>query len=558
MFSPRSSNYERLEGGMGPSRMNGMRRFGWKKFAIGAVVVIGLVWVFGPRKEDILPEKYIPSFPKSPFGGSQEVEGTIPPPGATGSSSHPIQPPHADDAEIAPPSSLRPTSPETDPDPSKTVHCTKPYKADLPIVQYALMIDAGSTGSRIHIYKFHNCGPSPDYEYEVFKQTKPGLSSYAGRPLEAAQSLDDLLDAALSVVPKGLQSCTPVAVKATAGLRLLGAAESEGILEAVRHRLHEKYPFSLQDKDGVVIMDGTDEGVFAWITANYLLNTIRDDTPPDTPTYAALDLGGASTQIVFKPVIDSTKPESTLEEGEHKYDLTFGGKTHVLYQHSYLGYGLMRARKSVHRVVEFMSSFQSPSADGTIANPCLAKGTRREVEIEGEKPEESRNVTMVGADVGSYEACNRVVQLVMAKDAICEVKPCSFSGVYQPSLLDTFPNGKVLLLSYFYDRLRPLLPDDPKAPPIKVSTLATLAEELCQGKPSWDEHWGSDTALIAELEGRPEWCLDMTFMHALLRLGYDFGDERVVEIGKQIDGTELGWCLGATIAMVGADLKCRV
>lgn len=35
-----------------------MRRFGWKKFAIGAVVLIGLVWVFGPRKEDIIPEKY--------------------------------------------------------------------------------------------------------------------------------------------------------------------------------------------------------------------------------------------------------------------------------------------------------------------------------------------------------------------------------------------------------------------------------------------------------------------------------------------------------------------
>ena len=61
-----------------------------------------------------------------------------------------------------------------------------------------------------------------------------------------------------------------------------------------------------------------------------------------------------------------------------------------------------------------------------------------------------------------------------------------------------------------------------------------------------------------ELEGRPEHCLDLTFMHALLRLGYEFGDDREVSIGKQIEGTELGWCLGATIAMVGGDLKCRV
>ena len=60
LFSPGSSSYERLEGGMGPSRMSSGRRFGWKKFAIGAVVIIGLVWVFGPRSEDIIPEKYFP------------------------------------------------------------------------------------------------------------------------------------------------------------------------------------------------------------------------------------------------------------------------------------------------------------------------------------------------------------------------------------------------------------------------------------------------------------------------------------------------------------------
>ena len=58
MFSPRSSNYERLEGGMGPSRNGPGRKFAWKKFAIGAVVLIGLVYFFGPRKEDLTD--YVP------------------------------------------------------------------------------------------------------------------------------------------------------------------------------------------------------------------------------------------------------------------------------------------------------------------------------------------------------------------------------------------------------------------------------------------------------------------------------------------------------------------
>ncbi len=39
-------------------------------------------------------------------------------------------------------------------------------------------------------------------------------------------------------------------------------------------------------------------------------------------------------------------------------------------------------------------------------------------------------------------------------------------------------------------------------------------------------------------------------MNGLLRLGYEFGDERDVTIGKKIAGTELGWCLGATLAMM--------
>lgn len=148
--------------------------------------------------------------------------------------------------------------------------------------QYALMIDAGSTGSRMHVYTFSNCLPAgvraesqaakdalPTLKDELFFPITPGLSSYKGNPKAAAESLRKLLDEAVRAVPKSEQGCTPIAVKATAGLRLLGHSESQAILDEIERWLQEEWPFHVVD-NGVTIMDGSDEGVYAWITINYV------------------------------------------------------------------------------------------------------------------------------------------------------------------------------------------------------------------------------------------------------------------------------------------------
>ena len=69
--------------------------------------------------------------------------------------------------------------------------------------------------------------------HEVFEVTQPGLSSFTGKPQDAAKSLDVLLGEAARVVPKSLQSCIPIAVKATAELRLPPGSQSADIVYAI-------------------------------------------------------------------------------------------------------------------------------------------------------------------------------------------------------------------------------------------------------------------------------------------------------------------------------------
>ena len=433
---------------------------------------------------------------------------------------------------------------------AETTKCSKSYSSDKPLIQYALMIDAGSTGSRIHVYKFNNCGPTPELEDEEFKMTEKkeggsGLSSYKTDAEGAAKSLDMLMDVAVKTVPEKYQSCSPVAVKATAGLRRLGPEMSDKILAAVRNRLETAYPFPVVEENGVQIMDGKDEGVYAWITTNYLLGKIGG--PDKSPTAAIFDLGGGSTQIVFEPTFKAPSggmPEK-LQEGDHKYALNFGGREFQLYQHSHLGYGLMTAREAIHKKV--VQTKKDAAADNDpswhtkpIQNPCLAAGTSRDVKVTLEEGSSEISVTMVGPTEGSPAQCRAFAEKILEKDAPCALAPCSFKGVHQPSLAKTFAQEDVYIFSYFYDRTFPLgMPES-----FTLAELRDITAKVCEGKSGWGVFESVEGAL-EELKDRPEWCLDLNFMVALLHTGYEMPSGREVRIAKKIKGNELGWCLGA-------------
>lgn len=430
---------------------------------------------------------------------------------------------------------------------------------------YVVMIDAGSTGSRVHVYSFDTCVSPPALLEEKFKMLKPGLSSFDTDTKGAAASLDPLLELALESVPKNKQSCTPVAVKATAGLRLLGAEKSDAILKEVRTHLEKDYPFAVVDGLGISIMDGKDEGVYAWITTNYLLGNIGNEEK--RPTAAVFDLGGGSTQIVFEPEFgDSEK----MAEGEHKYDFTFGAHKFTLYQFSHLGYGLMQGRNKVNSLVvqsaikdgvlgleklESKAAAKDAKSSVTLTNPCIPPNAEaKDVLVEIEK--DLYKVNFKGPNEPTGAQCRFLAEQVLNMDKECTSKPCSFNGVYQPSLVKAFhKNSDMYVFSYFYDRTNPL--GFPQS--FTVEELKELTGQVCKGESLWKNVFLSDP--IQQLKEEPLWCLDLSFITAMLHTGYNIPLSRELKTAKTIANNELGWCLGASLPLLdskNSGWKCRV
>lgn len=100
---------------------------------------------------------------------------------------------------------------------------------------YVGVVDAGSTGSRVHIFHFQRSilgGPLSLVE-EWEKRVRPGLSILADDPSQAARSVTELLDFARAHVPEQKRSTTPFVLRATGGLRQLPDGKGKAILDKV-------------------------------------------------------------------------------------------------------------------------------------------------------------------------------------------------------------------------------------------------------------------------------------------------------------------------------------
>ena len=200
---------------------------------------------------------------------------------------------------------------------SSTVH-------NITMRQRALLAaDGGSSGTRVRVFRYRSAR-WPEYVSLVLPEPssaiEPGLSAYADRPVQAADSLQPLLDfayehvrgvawrggpayeshtclqtrsspaakllpciatahrlpcpcLAAAQVPADVWPVTPVRLLATAGLRLLTDQQQSAILAACSSRLAaSRFAFELS---WAQVIGGELEGLYGWAAVNYITGALQ-------------------------------------------------------------------------------------------------------------------------------------------------------------------------------------------------------------------------------------------------------------------------------------------
>ncbi|XP_004714524.1 ectonucleoside triphosphate diphosphohydrolase 8 [Echinops telfairi] len=402
--------------------------------------------------------------------------------------------------------------------------------------KFGIVFDAGSSHTSLFLYKWP---ADKENDTGVVSQALacqvkgPGISSYVDDPSLAGESLRGCLEEALAIIPESQRRETPTFLGATAGMRLLrwkNSSQAEGVLAGVSRVLGQ----APVDYRGATILAGLDEGVFSWVTINYVLGMLLTYSfsgqwvrPPEATLVGALDMGGASTQISFVPGGPITDPNT--QASPHLY-----GYTHRVYSHSYLCFGRdQMLSRLLARLVQ-----DSPS--GPVRHPCYHSGylaTRALAPlfespcVEGTPPPGApQNLTVEGA--GNPGTCAQVISSLFNFSSCQGLKDCAFNGVYQPPV-----QGRFYAFSNFYYTLHFL----------NLTSGQPLTEV---NSTIWEFCLRPWKLVVASYPEHSPWlrdyCASSLYILTLLTEGYGFseGTWASIEFRRQASGTDIGWTLG--------------
>ncbi|HBM14963.1 MAG TPA: hypothetical protein DD381_01215 [Lentisphaeria bacterium] len=352
---------------------------------------------------------------------------------------------------------------------------------------YMAMVDIGSSGSRLYLYKFQvydKCKPPLLTEIMLKNNTvAPGLYTLAGDTQKVTEYFEPIfnsLDAAMKEHNIQYKEVEFYGL-GTAGMRILSPFDRIALFKSLNDLCATK-GFS---KVNVRVLEGHEEGLYDWITVNYLEGTLANDKE----TYCILDLGGGSAEIAYE-VPDAIYPDT--------FKVTMAGKTFNVYSKSYLGLGMDFVRYQISQLPYCWQTGYPMPSDDQPAHANFFKGV----------DDLSILITLANRS-GSF----------LAPDIPPDMQIIGLGGFY------------------YLTKSKPLnLPKD-----YCINDIVGSGNKL--SKESW-------ISLLQNYKLGPytfEYLFESEYIAALLKNGFHFSNSRIIHARNRINEMDSDWTLGAAL-----------
>ncbi|XP_027728277.1 ectonucleoside triphosphate diphosphohydrolase 3-like isoform X2 [Vombatus ursinus] len=409
-----------------------------------------------------------------------------------------------------------------------------------PGLKYGIVLDAGSSRTTVYVYQWpaekeNNTGVvNQTYRCSV---KGSGISSYGNNPQAVPKTFEDCMQRVKEKIPADLHKSTLAHLGATAGMRLLRLQNESAAREVLAsiQTYFESQPFDFR---GAEIISGQEEGVYGWITANYLMgnflekNVWNTRSPPHGgETTGALDLGGASAQISFVP------EEEAGHSANSTVQVSLYGYTYTLYTHSFQCYGRDEAEK------RFLARlFQNSTHKGKLVNPCYPRdyvttltmehifGSLCTEELRPASYDPGYKIALEGT--GDPTLCREKVYSLFDFQVCHDREDCSFDGVYQPKVKGTF----VAFSGFYYTANALNLTGSSPLDAFNSSTWDFCLQSWSQLRlvPKFDEVYARS------------YCFSAHYIYHLLINGYKFTRQTWpnIHFKKEVENSSIAWSLG--------------
>ncbi len=468
---------------------------------------------------------------------------------------------------------------------------------------YKIVIDGGSTGSRLHIFEFKYNPQSNNTHVERrgSKKVNIPLSDFAQSTKSATVTVpvDDntknnhnyeasaglhllpLFKYASEIIPPHYHATTNISIQATAGMRLVDEKDQHELYNVIYESLlsHDEFVFNSFQRSDIDTLSGVWEGLYGAIAVNYLKGIIdvnlhyQERNNGDSlmhnnekrldegqcennefNTFGALDLGGASMQMVFLPKpstpssLSSTCPKDNMKEKL---------PSHEFFSTSYLSYGSDQFRERLWDtwVQDFQKKKHNDESEEEntiiINNPCSFKGHQTNW----------KGIILMGT--GDAKQCTKEVnRLIPHHKDIYDLDSYEddiyvVGGVEHPPISGEFYAMSLFFFVMdcvrFYTKDEDLILSWPKP---SLHELSNAIESFC-AKDWFEEVMTSHENNMHEFtraEILAERCFESVYIVTLLRDGFGFDiHSRDITYSFHVDGSEVEWSLGMAIKSYADD-----